>query len=67
MKSNFYPVIMAGGGGTRLGLFPEKIIPNNYYPLAVKAHFKTAIDRLMVPSNIENIKVVTIEDQLHHS
>ena len=65
MKSNFYPVIMAGGGGTRLWPLSRKDNPKQLLSFGSEGSlFKTAIDRLDGPFNIENIKVVTIEDQV---
>jgi len=65
MKSNFYPVIMAGGGGTRLWPLSRKDNPKQLLSFNSEGSlFKTAIDRLKGPFSIENIKVVTIEEQV---
>lgn len=65
MKSNYYPVIMAGGGGTRLWPLSRKDMPKQLLSFTEeKSLFKTAIDRLKGVFRTENIKIVTIEEQV---
>jgi mannose-1-phosphate guanylyltransferase len=66
MKKNYYPVIMAGGGGTRLWPLSRKDLPKQLLSFTEdKSLFKTAIDRLNGVFHSENIRIVTIEDQVN--
>lgn len=65
MKDNYYAVIMAGGGGTRLWPLSRKETPKQLLSFEnEKSLFRSAVDRLKGAFKFENIKIVTIEDQV---
>ncbi len=65
MKENYYPVIMAGGGGTRLWPMSRKDNPKQLLSfVGEKSLFKTAMDRLKDVFDLRNIRVVTIREQV---
>ena len=60
--SNFYAMIMAGGGGTRLWPLSRRNRPKQMLPLVEeKSMFKMSVDRLTPLFPPENIYVVTSE------
>ncbi|MDP2964476.1 MAG: sugar phosphate nucleotidyltransferase [Pelolinea sp.] len=65
MNDNYYAVIMAGGGGTRLWPLSTKSRPKQLLNFQDnKSLFTLAIDRLKGLFKQENIYVVTIADQV---
>jgi len=65
MKSNFYAVIMAGGGGTRLWPVSRKSQPKQFLKLSAdQSLFQVAIDRVVDFFSIENVIIVTVQDQI---
>ncbi len=65
MKDNFYAVIMAGGGGTRLWPLSRKASPKQLLKLVNgKSLFQLAVERLDGLVDIEHIYVVTIQAQV---
>ena len=64
MFENYFAVIMAGGGGTRLWPLSRKARPKQMLSL-VDEHslFQMAVDRLVDVFTPERILVVTVEDQ----
>lgn len=65
MKKNFYAVIMAGGGGTRLWPVSRKGRPKQLLKISDdKSLYKISIERIQELFSIENIFVVTIADQI---
>lgn len=61
---NYYAVIMAGGGGTRLWPLSRKTSPKQMLPLVgERSLFQIAVDRLDGVFNPEQIFVVTVADQ----
>jgi mannose-1-phosphate guanylyltransferase len=65
MKNNYYAVIMAGGGGTRLWPLSRQSTPKQMLALTSdRTLYQLACDRLknMFPS--ENIFIVTVADQI---
>ena len=65
MKSNYYPVIMAGGGGTRLWPLSRHDNPKQLLSFSgEKSLFALAIGRLESAFKTEKIKIVTIEEQV---
>lgn len=64
MIENYYAVIMAGGGGTRLWPLSRKTNPKQMLPLVGdKSLFQIAVDRLDGVFSPEQIFVVTVADQ----
>jgi len=64
MIENFYAVIMAGGGGTRLWPLSRQSRPKQMLKLGQeKTLFQVAVDRLKGLLPPERILVVTVEDQ----
>lgn len=64
MTDNYYAVIMAGGGGTRLWPLSRKSNPKQMLPLVgERSLFQIAVDRLDGIFLPENIYVVTVADQ----
>ena len=64
MYKNFYAVIMAGGGGTRLWPLSRKERPKQMLSLGTeRSLFQVAVDRLEGLFAPERILVVTVEDQ----
>lgn len=64
MKDNYYAVIMAGGGGTRLWPLSRKSSPKQMLPLVgERSLFQIAVDRLDGVFFPEKIYVVTVADQ----
>ena len=65
MNTNYYAVIMAGGGGTRLWPLSRKESPKQLLKIInKKSLFRIAIDRLDGLFDYDHIYVVTIKDQL---
>jgi len=65
MKDDFYAVIMAGGGGTRLWPVSTKAHPKQMLKLASgKTLFEISVDRIRNVFDFERIFVVTIADQI---
>ena len=65
MKKDYYAVIMAGGGGTRLWPSSRKNNPKQLLAFDnERSMFRNAIDRLKGVFNPENIKIVTVEEQV---
>jgi len=64
MIENFYAVIMAGGGGTRLWPLSRQRRPKQMLKLGgERSLFQVAVDRLQAILPPERILVVTVEDQ----
>jgi mannose-1-phosphate guanylyltransferase len=64
MKDNFYAVIMAGGGGTRLWPLSRISRPKQMLDLVgERSLFQSAFDRLEDLFSPEHIYVVTVEEQ----
>ena len=64
MIKNFYAVIMAGGGGTRLWPLSRHSRPKQMLTLGQdRSLFQVAVDRLLDILPPERILVVTVEDQ----
>ena len=64
MQDNFYAVIMAGGGGTRLWPLSRKSRPKQMLDLVdERSLFQTAVDRLDGLFTPDRIYVVTVEEQ----
>lgn len=64
MIENFYAVIMAGGGGTRLWPLSRQSRPKQMLTLGrERSLFQVAVDRLQAVLPPERILVVTVEDQ----
>jgi mannose-1-phosphate guanylyltransferase len=65
MNDNFYAVIMAGGGGTRLWPLSTRDKPKQYLSFKDnKSLLVMAVERLYGLFNPENIFIVTIADQV---
>ena len=65
MKNNFYAVIMAGGGGTRLWPLSRRDHPKQMLSLGgERSLFQVAVDRLADIFPPERILVVTVEKQM---
>jgi mannose-1-phosphate guanylyltransferase len=65
MNSHFYAVIMAGGGGTRLWPVSRKKQPKQFLKLTDdRSLFRIALDRISPILPLENIKIVTVRDQI---
>ena len=63
MKENYYAVIMAGGGGTRLWPLSRKNNPKQLLAfISEKSLFEMAIERLEGVFSLDHIKVVTTEE-----
>nr|MBC8497304.1 NTP transferase domain-containing protein [Chloroflexota bacterium] len=64
MIDNYYAVIMAGGGGTRLWPLSRKASPKQMLPLVgERSLFQIAVDRLDGVFTPDQIYVVTVADQ----
>jgi mannose-1-phosphate guanylyltransferase len=64
MYDNYYAVIMAGGGGTRLWPLSRKSRPKQMLSLgSTRSLFQVAVDRLEGLFSPDRILVVTVEDQ----
>ena len=64
MFENYYAVIMAGGGGTRLWPLSRKTRPKQMLCLLdERSLFQTAVERLEGVFPHERILVVTVEEQ----
>jgi len=64
MQDNYYAVIMAGGGGTRLWPLSRKSRPKQMLDLVdERSLFQTAVDRLDGLFTPDRIYVVTVEEQ----
>lgn len=64
MESNYYAVIMAGGGGTRLWPLSRKTQPKQMLNLVdERSLFQNAVDRLNGLFAPDHIFVVTVEEQ----
>jgi mannose-1-phosphate guanylyltransferase len=64
MLDNFYAVIMAGGGGTRLWPLSRTSRPKQMLDLVdERSLFQSAVDRLEGLFSMEHIYVVTVEEQ----
>ncbi len=64
MLENYYAVIMAGGGGTRLWPLSRKASPKQMLPLVgERSLFQIAVDRLEGVFTPDQIFVVTVADQ----
>jgi len=64
MKNNYYAIIMAGGGGTRLWPLSRKNHPKQMLSLFDKRSlYQTTIDRLEGVFPLENIYVITVQEQ----
>ncbi len=64
MIENFYAVIMAGGGGTRLWPLSRQSRPKQMLKLGQeRSLFQVAVDRLQAILPPERILIVTVEDQ----
>ena len=63
--NNFYAVIMAGGGGTRLWPLSTKAHPKQMLKI-IQGHslFQIAVDRLVGLFTPDQVFIVTVEDQL---
>lgn len=65
MKNNFYAVIMAGGGGTRLWPLSTKAYPKQMLKIIHdRSLFQVAVDRLEGLFTPDQVFVVTVKDQL---
>ena len=65
MKANYYAVIMAGGGGTRLWPMSRKEHPKQMLKLfGDETLFQTAVNRLDSTFSFDHILVVTVQDQV---
>jgi mannose-1-phosphate guanylyltransferase len=65
MKKNYYAVIMAGGGGTRLWPLSREERPKQMLALGgERSLFQVAVDRLTGVFPPERILVVTVENQM---
>jgi mannose-1-phosphate guanylyltransferase len=66
MNENYYAVIMAGGGGTRLWPLSRKDRPKQTLNIGgERSLFQLAVDRLQGLFTPERILVVTVEEQAH--
>jgi len=64
MVENYYAVIMAGGGGTRLWPLSRKARPKQMLRLIDhRSLFQTSVERLQGLFDLEHILVVTVEEQ----
>jgi len=64
LSENYYAVIMAGGGGTRLWPVSRKSRPKQFLKLSgERTMFELAVDRLAPLFPPERILVVTVEEQ----
>jgi mannose-1-phosphate guanylyltransferase len=64
MQNNYYAVIMAGGGGTRLWPLSRKSCPKQMLELVgERSLFQNAVDRLNGLFTPDRIFVVTVEEQ----
>jgi mannose-1-phosphate guanylyltransferase len=64
MQDNYYVVIMAGGGGTRLWPLSRKVRPKQMLPLVDdRTLFQAAVQRLDGLFSPDRIYVVTVEEQ----
>ena len=64
MNNNYYAIIMAGGGGTRLWPLSRKNHPKQMLSLFdERSLFQTTIDRLEGVFPLENILVITVKEQ----
>ena len=65
MDTNFYTVIMAGGGGTRLWPLSRRDSPKQLLKIIKnKSLFRIALDRLDGLLDLDHIYVVTVEEQI---
>jgi len=65
MYENYYAVIMAGGGGTRLWPLSRRNRPKQMLSLdGDRSLFQVAVDRLQGVFPLERIMVMTVEDQV---
>ncbi|MEJ2411865.1 MAG: sugar phosphate nucleotidyltransferase [Anaerolineales bacterium] len=65
MFENYYAVIMAGGGGTRLWPLSRRNRPKQMLSLdGDRSLFQVAVDRLQGVFPLERIMVMTVEDQV---
>ena len=65
IDKNFYAVIMAGGGGTRLWPLSRKACPKQMLQLFNgKSLFEIALERLQGTFDLKHIFVVTVADQV---
>jgi len=65
MQDNYYAVIMAGGGGTRLWPLSRKSCPKQMLDLVgERSLFQNAVDRLNGLFTPDRIYVVTVEEQV---
>ncbi len=65
MYENYYAVIMAGGGGTRLWPLSRRNRPKQMLSLdGDRSLFQVAVDRLQEVFPLERIMVMTVEDQV---
>lgn len=63
---NYYAVIMAGGGGTRLWPLSRQARPKQMLALFdERSLFQTAVDRILDLFPAERILVVTVQEQAH--
>ncbi|MEN4098470.1 MAG: sugar phosphate nucleotidyltransferase, partial [Anaerolineaceae bacterium] len=64
MHANYYAVIMAGGGGTRLWPLSNRHRPKQMLTLGgERTLFQVAVDRLKGVFPVERILVVTVTEQ----
>ena len=64
MKENYYAMIMAGGGGTRLWPLSRRARPKQSLRLyGDHTLFQVAVERIAPVFKRENIKILTVEDQ----